>query len=68
MKIIYKRLTTKSGVEQDILYVPGNCVILHNIFLDAYLFIPREDWLRKYGKVKGRIEKEIEADEARLVV
>jgi hypothetical protein len=55
-------------VEQDILYVPGNCVILHNIFLDAYLFSPREDWLRKYGKAKGRIEKEIEADEARLVV
>ncbi len=66
MKIIYKRLTTKSGGEQDILYVPSKCVILHNLDLDTYLYSPREDWLRKYGKVKGRIEKEIEVDEAEI--
>jgi hypothetical protein len=64
--IIYKRLTTKSGGEQDILYVPGKCVILHNLDLDIYLYSPKEDWLRKYGKVKGKVEKEIEADEAEI--
>ena len=66
MKIIYKRLTTKSGGEQDVLYVPDNCVILHNIFLDTYLYSPKEDWLRKYGKVKGKVEKEIEVDETEI--
>ena len=63
MKIHYKRLKTKSGGEQDVLYVPDKCVILHNLDLDTYLYSPKEDWLRKYGKVKGRIEKEIEVDE-----
>src|SRR3972149_5355972 len=63
MKIHYKRLKTKSGGEQDVLYVPDRCVILHNLDLDTYLYSPKEDWLRKYGKVKGRIEKEIEVDE-----
>jgi len=68
VKIIYKRLTTKSGEEQDVLYVPGNCVILHDLDLGTYLYNPKEDWLRKYGKVNGKLEKEIEVDEARLVV
>jgi hypothetical protein len=66
MKILYKRLPTKSGGEQDVLYVPDRCVILHNLDLDIYLYSPKEDWLRKYGKVKGRIEKEIEVDETEI--
>lgn len=63
MKIHYKRLKTKSGGEQDVLYVPDRCVILHNLDLDTYLYSPKEDWLRKYGKVKGKVESEIEVDE-----
>ena len=66
MKVLYKRLKTKSGGEQDVLYVPDNCVILHNLDLDTYLCSPKEDWLRKYGKVKGRVEKEIEVDEIEI--
>ncbi|HSE83326.1 MAG TPA: hypothetical protein VLB01_02110 [Thermodesulfobacteriota bacterium] len=62
MKIIYKRLTTKSGGEQDVLYVSGRCVITHNLDLDTYLYSSKEDWLRKYGKAKGKTEKEIDAD------
>ncbi len=64
MKIIYKRLKTKSGGEQDVLYVPDKCVILHNLDLETYLYSPKEDWLRKYGKVKGKIENEIEVKES----
>ena len=66
MKILYKRLKTKSGGEQDVLYVPDKCVILHNLDLDTYLCSPKEDWLRKYGKVKGREEKQIEVDEIKI--
>jgi hypothetical protein len=66
VKIIYKRLTTKSGGEQDVLYVPSKCVILHNLDLDTYLYSPKGDWLRKYGEVKGKIEKEIQVDEAEI--
>ena len=63
MKILYKRLKTKSGGEQDVLYVPDRCVILHNLELDTYLYSPKEDWLRKYGKVMGKTEQELEVDE-----
>ncbi len=66
MKIIYKCLKTKSGGEQDVLYVPDKCVILHNLDLDTYLYSPKEDWLRKYGKVKGKVESEIEVDETEI--
>lgn len=64
MKVIYKRLKTKSGSEQDVLYVPDKCVITHGHYLDNYLYSPKENWLRKYGKARGIIEKEIEVDEA----
>jgi hypothetical protein len=63
MKIIYKRLATKSGSEQDVLYVPDKCVITHSHYLGNYLYSPKEDWLRKYGKANGIIEREIEVDE-----
>lgn len=63
MKIIYKRLATKSGGEQDVLYVPERCVITHNLDLNTYLYSSKEDWLKKYGKAKGKKEKEINVDE-----
>jgi hypothetical protein len=66
MKIIYKRLITKSGGEQDVLYVPGRCVMTHNHYLDTYLYSPKEDWSRKYGKARGIIEKDVEVDEAKV--
>jgi hypothetical protein len=64
MKVVYKRLVTKSGSEQDVLYVPDKCVITHSHYLDNYFYSPKEDWLRKYGKAKGIIERVIEVDEA----
>ena len=63
MKIIYKQLTTKSGGEQDVLYVPERCVITHNLGLDSYLYSSKEDWLRKYGRAKGKKVREIEVDD-----
>lgn len=66
MKVIYKRLNTKSGSDQDVLYVPNRCVITHSHYLDSYLYSPKGDWLRKYGKARAIIEKEIEVDEAMI--
>ncbi len=66
MKILYKRLRTKSGGDQDVLYIPGRCVILHNLDLDIYLYSPKKAWLRKYGSVTGKMERELEANEIEI--
>lgn len=67
MKVLYKRLLTKSGGEQDVIYVPGICVITYNHLLDTYLFSPKESWLRKYEKARGKFEKEIEVDYRKIL-
>ena len=63
MKVIYKRLKTKSGGEQDVIIVPGSFVTTHNHYLETYLYSPKEDWLSKYDKACGIIEREIDVDE-----
>lgn len=63
MKVIYKRLKTKSGGEQDVIIVPNNFVITHNHYLETYLYSPKADWLSKYGKAHGIMEGEIDVDE-----
>ena len=64
MKVIYKRLKTKSGGEQDVIYVASKCVITHNHYLETYLYSPKVDWLSKYGKAHGMIEEEIDVEES----
>ncbi len=64
MKIIYKRLITKSGQEQDVLYVPGRCVMTHTLDVDTYIFSPKKSWLKIFEKAKGKLELELEVNDS----